>query len=102
VPELGSPGQPQAASLAGLAPVARGSGQFKGKRSIRGGRAGLRQALYMPALVAVRFNPDLKAKYQALIQAGKPSKLAITAVMRKLLLLASALRDRRAWIHKLA
>ena len=69
----------------------------------RGGRTGLRQALYMPALVAARFNPDLKAKYQTLIQAGKPPKLAITAVMRKLLLLANALlRDRRAWSPKLA
>jgi transposase len=76
MPELGSLGQPQAASLAGLAPMARDSGQFKGRRFIRGGRAGLRQALYMPALVAARFNPDLKAKYQALTQAGKPPKLA--------------------------
>jgi transposase len=103
MPELGSLGQPQAASLAGLAPVARDSGQFKGKRFIRGGRAGLRQALYMPALVATRFNPDLQAKYRALIGAGKPPKLAVTAVMRKLLLLANALpRDRRTWTQKLA
>ena len=95
MPELGCLGQPQAASLAGLAPMARDSGRFQGKRSIRGGRAGLRQALYMPALVAARFNPDLKAKYQALLQAGKPPKLAITVIMRKLLLLANALlRDR--------
>jgi len=103
MPELGSLGQPQAASLAGLAPMARDSGQFKGRRFIRGGRAGLRQALYMPALVAACFNPDLKAKYQALTQAGKPPKLAITAVMRKLLLLANALlRDRRTWTPRLA
>ena len=103
MPELGSLGQPQAASLAGLAPVAHDSGQFRGRRSIRGGRAGLRQALYMPALVAARFNPDLSAKYQALIQLGKPPKLALTAVMRKLLLLANALlRDRRTWAPRLA
>lgn len=103
MPELGSLGHSQAASLAGLAPIARDSGQFRGRRSIQGGRTGLRQALYMPALVAARFNPDLKAKYQTLIQAGKPPKLAITAVMRKLLLLANALlRDRRAWSPKLA
>jgi transposase len=101
MPELGPLGQPQAASLAGLAPVARDSGQFRGKRFVRGGRAGLRQALYMPALVATRFNPDLAAKYQALIGAGNPPKLAITAVMRKLLLLAHALlRDRRTWSPK--
>ena len=62
MPELGRLGQPQAASLAGLAPVARGSGRCQGKRTIRGGRASLRRALYMPALVAARFNPDLKAK----------------------------------------
>ena len=56
----------------------------------------------MPAFVAARFNPDLKAKCQALIQAGKPPKLAITVVMCKLLLLASVLlRDRRAWTPKL-
>jgi transposase len=102
MPELGCLEQPQAASLAGLAPLARDSGRFQGKRSIRGGRAGLRQALYMPALVATRFNPDLKAKYQALLQAGKPPKLAITVIMRKLLLLANALlRDRRPWAPKL-
>ncbi len=55
----------------------------------------------MPALVATRFNPELKAKYQALVTAGKPAKVAITAVMRKLLLLANALlRDRRPWQPK--
>lgn len=101
MPELGSLDQRQAASLAGLAPMARDSGQWKGKRSIRGGRATLRQALYMPALVATRFNPDLKRKYRALITAGKPAKVAITAVMRKLLLLANALlRDGRTWSSK--
>jgi len=101
MPELGRLGQPQAASLAGLAPMARDSGRLHGKRSIRGGRAGLRQALYMPALVAARFNLDLRTKYQALLQAGKPPKLAITVIMRKLLLLANALpRDRRPWAPK--
>jgi hypothetical protein len=60
------------ASLAGLAPVARQSGGWIGRAFIRGGRANLRQALFMPALVAARFNPALKAKYQMLIHAGKP------------------------------
>ncbi len=78
------------------------SGQHSGQRFIRGGRAPLRQALYMPALVAVRFNADMKAKYQAFIAAfiaaGKPPKVAITAIMRKLLILANALlRDGRGW-----
>lgn len=101
MPELGSLEPGPAASLAGLAPMARDSGRSRGRRFIRGGRATLRQALYMPALVATRFNPDLRAKYQALRAAGKPPKLALTAVMRKLLLLANALlRDGRAWQQK--
>ncbi|WP_370059832.1 transposase [Novosphingobium sp. P6W] len=62
MPELGSLDNKQAASHVGLAPVARQSGQWKGKSFIRGGRANVRQVLYMPALVAARFNPDLKAK----------------------------------------
>lgn len=103
MPELGSLEPGPAACLAGLAPMARVSGRTKGRRFIRGGRAGLRQALYMPALVATRFNPELSTKYQALLAARKPPKLAITAVMRKLLLLANALlRDKRAWKPKLA
>lgn len=98
MPELGSIENKAAASLAGLAPIARDSGRKQGRRCIQGGRTALRQALYMPALLATRFNPALKAKYQALIQAGKPPKLAITAVMRKLLILANALlRNRRTW-----
>ena len=103
MPELGDLDQRGAASLAGLAPVARDSGQHRGKRFIRGGRASLRQALYMPALVAVRFNADLKAKYDALRSAGKPPKVALTAIMRKLVILANALvRDGRTWSTKLA
>lgn len=103
MPELGNIEAKQAASLAGLAPITRQSGNWKGRAFIRGGRASLRQALYMPALVATRFNPDLKIKYQTLIKAGKPAKLAITAVMRKLLLLANALlRDRRKWSPNLS
>jgi transposase len=99
MPELGSLDNKQAASLAGLAPVARQSGKWKGKSFIRGGRANVRQALYMPALVAARFNPDLKAKYQQLIAAGKPAKIAITAVMRKLIVIANALlKADRLWI----
>ena len=98
MPELGTLEHRCAASLAGLAPMARDSGQRSGKRFIRGGRAPLRQALYMPALVAVRFNATLKAKYQALRAAGKAPKVALTAIMRKLLILANALlRDGRTW-----
>lgn len=98
MPELGALEHKQAASLAGLAPVTRQSGNWRGKAFIQGGRAALREALYMPALVACRFNPDLRAKYTQLIQAGKPPKVAITAIMRKLLILANALiRDNRKW-----
>jgi len=96
MPELGSLENGQAASLAGLAPVARQSGNWTGRAVIRGGRASVRQALYMPALVAMRFNPDLKAKYDQIKAAGKAAKLAITAIMRKLIVLANALlRDSR-------
>ncbi|WP_374293530.1 IS110 family transposase [Sphingomonas sp.] len=103
MPELGSLDNKQAASLAGLAPIARQSGQWKGKSFIRGGRANVRQALYMPALVAARFNPDLKAKYQQLVAAGKPAKIAITAVMRKLVVIANALlKADRLWTPTLA
>ncbi len=103
MPEFGGLEHGCVASLAGLAPIARDSGQHRGKRFIRGGRASLRQAVYMPALVAARFNPDLKTKYEALRAAGKPPKVALIAVMRKLLILANALlRDQRAWTARLA
>jgi transposase len=103
MPELGTLDNKQAASLAGLAPVTRQSGRWKGHAFIRGGRAQLRRALYMPALVAARFNPDLKAKYDQLIAAGKPAKIAITAIMRKLIVLANTLiKANRMWTKKLA
>ena len=101
MPELGTLEPKQAASLAGLAPFTRRSGKCKGKEMIRGGRASLRAAIFMPALVAVRFNADLKRKYQQLLDSGKAPKLAITAVMRKLVLLANALlRDGRKWADR--
>ena len=101
MPELGAMEAGQAASLSGLAPVARQSGRWTGKAFIRGGRANVRQALYMPALVAMRFNPDLKAKYDQLVGAGKPEKVAITAIMRKLIVMANALlKAGRPWIPK--
>ena len=80
----------------GLAPITRQSGTWQGC-------ATLRQALYMPALVAARFNPDMTAKYKALIDAGKPPKVAITAIMRKLIILANALlKSRRKWQPNIA
>ena len=102
-PELGTLDGKKVASLAGLAPITRQSGRWKGKAFIAGGRAHLRQALYIPALVATRFNPHIKAKYDALRKAGKPAKVAITAVMRKLIVLANALiRDDRVWAKTMA
>jgi transposase len=98
MPELGTLEGKQAASLAGLAPISRQSGNWQGRERIQGGRPLLRRAIYMPALVATRFNADLKAKYKHLIRAGKPAKVAITAVMRKLVVMANALlRDGRKW-----
>jgi transposase len=87
LPELGSLNRRQAAALAGLAPHPRESGSWHGRRSIGGGRAPVRRALYMAALVAARSNRLLKEFYQRLRQAGKPAKVALTAVMRKLIVL---------------
>jgi len=103
MPELGALEPEQAASLAGLAPIARQSGRWTGHAFIRGGRAPVRRAVYMPALVAARFNPDMKATYDRLRAAGKPAKLALTAVMRKLIVLANALlKANRTWTSKTA
>ncbi|MBB2167641.1 IS110 family transposase [Gluconacetobacter aggeris] len=101
MPELGTMEEAQAASLAGLAPITRQSGTWRGRSFIQGGRATLRQALYMPAIVAMRFNPDLKRVYDRLIAKGKHAKIAITAIMRKLVVLANALlRKDRLWTSK--
>jgi len=103
MPELGALDPKQAASLAGLAPVARQSGQWKGRSFIQGGRANVRRALYMPALVAARYNPDLKEKYESLIASGKPAKVAVVTLMRKLIVMANALiKADRLWVEKRA
>lgn len=102
-PEIGTLQRKQAASLAGLAPMTQQSGKWRGYAFIQGGRKHLRDALYMPALVAARYNPDLAAKYQTMIKAGKPAKVALTCLMRKLIELANALiKDDRIWQPKLA
>jgi transposase len=101
LPEIGTLDRRQVGSLAGLVPYNRDSGQWKGKSFISGGRKPPRDALYMPALVAMRFNPDLKAKYSALRAAGKPAKVAIVAVMRKLIETENALvKADRDWVKK--
>jgi transposase len=85
MPELGTLNRGQAAALAGLAPHPRESGRWQGRRTTGGGRAQVRRALYMAARVAARSNPVLKPFYQRLRAAGKPAKVALTAVMRKLI-----------------
>lgn len=101
-PEIGTLGRKQIASLAGLAPMTRQSGQWRGQAFIQGGRKFLRDALYMPALVAVRFNPDMTAKYENMCARGKPKKVALTAIIRKFLELANALvKGGRKWSQNL-
>lgn len=90
MPELGSLNRREAAALAGVAPFARDSGKQRGVRSIRGGRKEVREALYMATLSAKRFNPTIRAFYERLKAAGKKTKVAMTACMRKLLLILNA------------
>jgi transposase len=98
LPELGTLDRKEIAALVGVAPFNRDSGQRRGKRTTWGGRATVRAALYMAALVASRRNPVIAAFYGRLLDAGKPKKLALIACMRKLLTILNAmLRDRRPW-----
>jgi len=91
LPELGKVSHKEIAALAGLAPLNRDSGSMQGQRSIWGGRATVRTALYMGALVAVRFNPVLKAFYEKLCQAGKKKKVALIACAHKLLTIMNSM-----------
>ena len=98
LPELGRCSRQQVAALVGVAPCNRDSGAWRGRRRIWGGRARVRAALSMATLTAVRHNPRLRASYQRLRAAGKPPKVALTACLRKLLVLCNALcRDRTMW-----
>lgn len=98
LPELGQASPKQIAALAGLAPHVRQSGQWRGRSFISGGRAGVRAALFMGALCATRYNPVLKLFYERLVAAGKPKKLAVIAVARKLVTILNAiLRDNKPW-----
>jgi transposase len=98
VPELGQLGRRQIAALIGVAPLNRDSGTLRGRRMIGGGRASVRQVLYMAALVGVRYNPRLAAFYSRLTGAGRPQKVALVATMRKLLTILNAIvRDQRPW-----
>ena len=98
MPELGTMSGKQAACLAGLAPISRQSGRWQGKERIQGGRAFFRRAMYMPALCVIRHDLSANRKYDQLVTAGKPPKVALTAIMRKLVVVANALlRDGRKW-----
>lgn len=98
LPELGKLDRKEIAALVGVAPMNRDSGAYRGKRRIWGGRASVRAALYMAALVATRHNPTIRAFYERLCAAGKPKKLALTACMRKLLTILNAMaRTNTAW-----
>lgn len=98
LPELGTLNRKQIAALVGVAPLARDSGTFRGRRIVWGGRAPVRSALYMSALVASRHNPVIRAFYLRLRAAGKPRKVALTACMRKLLTILNAMaRDKTPW-----
>jgi transposase len=98
VPELGALTHKRVAALVGVAPLNRDSGTLRGRRSIWGGRAEVRAALYMGALVAARRNPAIKEFYERLVAAGKPKKVALVACMRKLLAIVNAvLKHRIPW-----
>ena len=108
MPELGSLDAKSAASLAGLAPMTRQSGQWRGRAYVHGGRRRVRRMMYrvrrmmyMAALAAMRCNPDLGRKYRQLRAVGKPPKVAITAIMRKLIVLANVLlAEDRVWTDR--
>lgn len=98
LPELGTLTHKQIAALVGVAPFNRDSGTLRGKRTVWGGRAQVRAVLYMNAVVAVRFNPVIRAFYHRLCRAGKAKKVALTACMRKLLVILNAmLKHRTPW-----
>lgn len=91
LPEIGTLSRKEIAALAGVAPYNRDSGTFRGQRSICGGRKGLRACLYMAAVCAIRTNPHLKAFYNRLVETNhRPKKVALVAVMRKLLIAANS------------
>lgn len=100
LPELGTLNRLQVAALAGVAPLNRDSGMMRGKRTVWGGRARVRTALYMATLVATRHNPVIRSFYQRLCAAGKAKKVALTACMRKLLTILNAmLKHHTPWHH---
>lgn len=98
LPELGTLNRKQIAALVGVAPLNRDSGKMRGKRMIGGGRTSVRSTLYMAAMAAYRCNPVIAALYERLTKAGKPFKVALTACIRKLLIILNAMvREKKSW-----
>jgi len=103
LPELGHLSHKQIAALVGVAPFNYDSGQMRGKRRVFGGRANVRQVLFMATLVAVRYNPVLKAFYNRLLERGKLKKVALVACMHKLLTILNAMvKQGQAWVSPIA
>jgi transposase len=103
LPELGQLNRQEIAALVGVAPLNKDSGKKRGKRRVYGGRAGVRRVLYMAALSARKFNPRIKAFYELLLQHGKEKKVALTACMRKLLVILNAMmRTGQRWRYAAA
>lgn len=102
LPELGTLSRRQIAALVGVAPFNRDSGTLRGRRTVWGGRGQVRAVLYMAAVSAMRCNPVIRTFYQRLVDAGKPKKVALTACMRKLLVILNAIiRTQTPWQHTL-
>ena len=100
LPELGQLHRRQIAALVGVAPLNRDSGQFRGQRTVWGGRAHVRTALYMATLTATRYNPVIRRFYRHLCAVGKPKKVALIAAMRKLLTILNAMiKAQKPWIE---
>lgn len=103
LPELGTLNSKQIAALAGIAPMNRESGKWRGRAHIGGGRSNIRAALYMATLSATRSNPAIKAFYEMLLKRGKPQKVALTACMRKLLITLNAvIKNQQSWVDHTA
>jgi transposase len=98
LPELGQLDRRRIAALVGVAPINRDSGQMRGQRTIAGGRADVRSALYMATLAAIRWNPVISQHYRSLVERGRPKKIALVACMRRLLgILNAIMRTKTPW-----
>jgi transposase len=100
LPELGMLNQREIAALVGVAPLNKDSGKMRGKRMIQGGRAMLRKALYMPTVVAIRFNPVIRGLYLRMVARGKLKKVALVACMHKMVTILNAMaKNNTPWSY---